>query len=144
MNSGNRPRPDAELRKQAQRASRQNKKYLKSLTGGGGILTPRAQPSPEHHHIIYHVPKEGLSIPHFEEVFLDSKSAYQRLKETADKSNGNCEFYDDGRVGVETRLHGRTDLWWVILEVAACIRSSCAKNVGKLQQRGRLIILPGE
>ena len=108
------------------------------------VLPPVVQPSPEHYHIIYHIPKDGLSIPHYGEVFLESKQAYERLQETALKSNGNCEYYEDGRVGVETRLHGRADLWWIILEVAACIRSTCNRNIDKLHQRGRMIIVPDQ
>lgn len=125
---------------------RQNLKRLQSTgldMGLGQTYIPKAAPSPEHYHIIYHVPKDGLSIPHFKEVYTTSREAYVKIHEMAQEAEPNVEWYEDGQVGFETRLYGRADMWWLVLEVAACIRSACTKIMQKNAMRGKLILLPG-
>jgi hypothetical protein len=128
------------LKHAAAKQAAQRRQFLRSEDG---LLTPQAQPSPEHYHLIYHV-KNDVSVPDFKRVFLSSREAYQKIYEMAQQAEPRVEWYEDGRVGFETRLHGRADLWWVILEVAACIRSTCKKTLERNTMKRRLILLPGE
>lgn len=114
------------------------------LDDNGLIVPAGAQPSPEHYHLVYNVPKEGVSIPHYADVYVTSREAYGKIWEIAQQAEPNVEYSDDGRVGLETRLHGRADLWWVVLEVAACIRSACTKTIDRGKLKKRLILLTGE
>lgn len=110
---------------------------------GDGLILPQAQPSSEHYHVIYHV-KDDVSVPDFKRVYVSSREAYEYVHDMAQPAEPNVEWYEDGRVGFETRLHGRADLWWVVLEVAACIRSECTKVLDRVSLKRRLILLPGE
>lgn len=138
---------DAQLRWALKQAALRNRQ-LRRLEGGAredGLILPKAMPSPEHYHIVYNVPKENISVPHWAKVYVDAKEAYQQVYDLGKQAEPNTEWYgDDGVVGIETRLHGRTDLWWVVLEVAACIRSSCLSTVAREQQKRRLILIPGD
>lgn len=135
---------DAQLRWAAKQALlRQQQLRRFSEPNEDGLILPRATPSPEHYHIVYNVPKENLSIPHMTKLYVSSRDAYQAIYDLGQQAEPNTEYYDEtGQIGIETRLHGRADLWWIVLEVAACIRSSCTKPLEKMQQKRRLILLP--
>lgn len=140
-------REDAEVRAALVRAAnfqRRQFKLLQSLSPKGPAPRIQAEPSPEHYHLIYNVPKDGISIPHFQELYVTSREGYQKIHEMAREAEPNVEWYEDGQVGFETRLHGRTDQWWIVLEVAACIRSTCGKTLARKDQKRKLILLPGE
>ena len=142
---------DAQLRAALRRAAFEQRKVFRSMseTSDGLLIpttahTPKAAPSPEHYHIIYNVPKDGLSIPDMNRVYVTSKEAYQKIWDTAQQAEPNVEYYDEnGTIGIETRLHGRADLWWIVLEVAACIRSKCLKTLNREQQKRKLVLVPG-
>jgi hypothetical protein len=144
---------DAQLR-WALRQAALRQVQMKRLEGGtvgeaqanGLILPPgpRAQASPEHYHLVYNVPKENLSIPHFAIAYVTAREAYQRMYSLGMEAAPNSEFYDDGQVGIETRLHGRADLWWIVLEVAACIKSQCLNLISREQRKRSLVLLPDE
>lgn len=134
---------DAELRAAVRRAAKLNKRYLKAFEGGGR-LPPMPQPSPEHYHIVYHVPKEELTIPHFRDIYVSSKDAYQRIHDVAQEAEPNVEWYEDGSIGIETTLHGRADLWWIIMSVAPCVASQCSSALARTKRKRQLILLPGD
>lgn len=104
--------------------------------------TWRAEPSPEHYHLIYNVPKDNISIPHWAKAYITSKEGYEEVYRLGKAAEPNVEWYDDGTVGLETRLHGRADLWWIVVEVAACVRSGCAKVLAGLEPARRFITKP--
>lgn len=93
--------------------------------GDGKLVVPHAVPSPEHYHLIYTVPKIEQTFPSFDTRFHSSREAYEQIKKLADRAEPNVEYYDEGPVGMEVRLRGRTDAWWVLFDVAACLRSGC-------------------
>lgn len=103
----------------------------------------RPTPTPEHFHIIYHVPSENLAIPHYGDLFATQREVYERMHEMGLESEPNTEWYEEGLVGIETTLHNRTGLWWVILEAARCIRSQCRPNLPKNFGKRRLMLVPG-
>jgi hypothetical protein len=93
--------------------------------GDGKPVIPGAMPSPEHYHLIYTVPKLEQTFPSFDTRFHSSREAYEQIKKLADRAEPNVEYYDEGPVGMEVRLIGRADAWWVLFDVAACLRSRC-------------------
>lgn len=110
--------------------------------GEGGLLVPSSYVSPEHYHVVYNIPKDNLSVPRFYEVHIEAKDAYQTIFDLAQQGNQNAvEYYDDGTIGLEMRMKGRADLWWVILEVAACIKRACLSRVAreKLKRSFRVV-----
>lgn len=143
---GNDLQDDAQLRWALKQAALRNRKWkrLEGGTGEDGLILPQAMPSPEHYHIVYNVPSENISVPHFADVYVEAKEAYEKIFVLGKEAEPRAEFYDEGLVGIETRLHGRTDLWWVVLEVAACIKASCMRTVEREKQKRRLILLPGD
>jgi hypothetical protein len=86
-------------------------------------LSPAARaqirPEPDHYHIIY------AGIPRRRVAYATQKEAYQELKRLGDAAEPNVEWYEDGRVSIETRIHDRTGLHWVELEVAGCVGKQC-------------------
>jgi len=104
----------------------------------------RPQPTPEHYHILYHVPSENVVIPHYGEVFATQREVYLRMQEMGLASEPNTEWYDEGLVGIETTLHGRSGLWWLILEPARCVRSQCRRNLPRDFVKRRLVLLQNE
>lgn len=120
----------------------QKHRAIQTLSSGTHPVS-KAQPSPEHYHVVYTVPKEEVDVPHFAEIHWSSKSAYQKIFDMAQQAEPNTEWYDDGSVAFETRLHGRADLWWLRLSVAACIRSSCRSQIARNNRKSSLIVLPG-
>jgi hypothetical protein len=142
------PPDDGQLRAAMRKAFLKNAQQRRTLreTNDSGLIIPatKAAPSPEHYHIVYHVPKDEIAIPNYREVFISSREAYQKIHDMAKQAEPRVEWYDDGQVGLETRLHGRADLWWIVLEVAACIRSKCTRTLERKDLKRRLILLPGE
>lgn len=108
------------------------------------LKQPRPRNTPEHYHIIYHVPSENLAIPYYKEVFASQQEVYTRLQEKGLESEPNTEWYEEGLVGIETTIHGRTGLWWILLEPARCIRSACRSNLPRDFAKRRLILLQNE
>jgi hypothetical protein len=139
------PASRAQLRAALKRASIRQSAQQRSLmrSSGDGLILPRAQPSPEHYHVIYHV-KNDVSVPDFRRVYISSREVYEYIHDLAQQAEPNVEWYEDGKVGFETRLHGRADLWWVVLEAAACIRNECTKTLERANLKRRLVLLPGE
>jgi hypothetical protein len=140
------------VRRQAQTAKRYNRAARRRLqkegryesTTASGIIVPDPEPSPEHFHVIYVIPKEGIAIPHWADVFLSRQQAREKLQEIGLSGEPNVEWYEDGRVGVEMRLRDRTDLYWVILEVAACVRGACTATVRRENLKRALFVVPGK
>lgn len=93
--------------------------------GSGTRPNRRALPrgtEPDHYHIIYG------GIPRYRVGYPTQRDAYAELRRLGLASEPHTEWYDDGRVGIETRIHGRTGLHWVELEVAGCVRRACAPS----------------
>src|SRR6266540_1414180 len=70
-----------------------------------GIIVPDPLPSQLHYHVIYHVPAEGVSIPHWKMCFLTPNAVREHIAELGQKAEPNTEWYEDGQVGIETPLH---------------------------------------
>jgi len=107
-----------------------------------GLIVPRATPSPEHYHVVFNIPKDDLSIPNFREIHISAQEGYQKIFDYAMAAQPNVEFYDEGIVGLEMRMPGRTDLWWVVLELAACVKASCLNLVSREKLKRTLVLLP--
>ena len=76
-------------------------------------------PEPNHWHILY------AGIPRFSIGYRTQKEAFAEIHRLGQESEPNTEWYEDGRVGIETAIHGRVGLYWVELEVAGCIKHGC-------------------
>jgi hypothetical protein len=83
-------------------------------------------------------------IPYFKEVFGTAREAYARVKEMGEGSEPQTEWYENGLVGIETRLHGRAGLWWIVLEVSRCVRSACRPYLPRDIRRRQMLVLPDE
>jgi hypothetical protein len=131
---------------QSNRASRRKHKRLGTFDGrtASGIVVPDPEPSPEHFHAIYNIPAEGLSLPHWRQVYLNRHEAREAIAEIARQGEPNVEWYEDGQVGVEMRMPDRTGLFWIILEIAACIRSQCVASLRRENVKRALVVLPGK
>jgi hypothetical protein len=117
---------DAQLRRAMQIAALLQKQEARRIDPDTGLSLPRQWvPSPEHYHLIYHVPKDSVSVPDFKRRFEKSKPAYQAIFDMAQQAEPNVEYYDDGTIGMEMRMHGRAGLTWVVMEVGACMRNGC-------------------
>jgi len=113
---------------------------------GSGADRPRKlrlPPTPEHFHIAYHVPAENIVIPYFREVFETQREAYLRVQAMGTEAEPQTEWYENGLVGIETTLHGRSGIWWVVLEVTKCVRPDCRPHLSKQLCRQQLVLLPG-
>lgn len=97
------------------------------------IPDPRPFVSPEHYHLTYSC--EGTEVPHFAVAFTRQREAYLEILRMAHEAGPNVEFYEDGRVMLETHLAGRTGLYRVVIGVAACLSTRC-------RLRGMGLILP--
>lgn len=136
---------NAGIRYALRQAALRNRKRLRTeAVTPEGLIVPHAQVSPEHYHLVYNVPRDELSVPDFSTVYVESKEAYQKMFELGQEAEPNVEWYEDGKVGLEMRLKGRADLWWIILEVAACIKSQCLKKTEREIQKRRLVLVPEE
>jgi hypothetical protein len=135
----------AHFQREMKLARARNRAHRRALgqKSGQSPFAVKPAPTPEHYHILYNVPKADVAIPHWAELFTDLKDLYIRMKEMGDASEPNTEWYDDGRVGIETTLHGRTGLWWIVLEPARCVRTQCRAPLARMQQKKRLVLLPG-
>jgi hypothetical protein len=127
------------------RKARRAQKKLGSWDGrtASGIIVPDPEPSPEHYHIIYHVPKEGLSLPRWNTLYVTLKEAREYIFDLGLKAEPRAEFYENGQVGIETPMHGREGLFWIVLEVAACMRSACMQNLERSKLKRSLVLMPG-
>jgi hypothetical protein len=127
------------------RKARRSQKKLGTWDGrtASGIIVPDPEPSPEHYHIIYHVPKEGLSLPRWNTLYVTLKEAREYIFDLGLKAEPRAEFYENGQVGIETPMHGREGLFWIVLEVAACIRPACLQNFDRARMKRSLVLMPG-
>lgn len=145
MNSDDKAQSDA-LRRAAL-AARERSRILRETMGNrtlAGLVPNRRPPTPEHYHLIYHVPSENLAIPYYAEVFATAREAYERMHQMGLESEPNTEWYDEGLIGIETTVHGRTGLWWLLIEPARCIRSACRQFMTKDFRRRQLILVRDE
>jgi len=140
-------RTNEALREAGQRASRRNRAERRARGEGSG-LGPygnlRPAPTPEHHHIVYHVVSgdEPASVPYYKEAWMNVRDAYVRVAEMGRESEPNTEWYDDGRVQIETTVHGRTGLYRILLEVVRCVRTQCRQYLPKDVRRRELLVIP--
>lgn len=130
----------ARERSRAVRAMMESRSVNEKMLRGFG----RPKNTPEHYHIIYHVPSENLAIPYYTEIFATQHEVYTRMQQRGLESEPNTEWYEEGLVGIESTLHGRAGLWWLLLEPARCIRSACRQFMTRDFVKRRLIILPNE
>lgn len=146
MNSRGRNPDDVALKWALRQAALRNRQWRRleggKETGTDGLIVPKGMPSPEHYHLVYNVPKDHLSLPHFADTYVMAREAYQKIFDLGMQAQPNCEFYDDGTIGLEMRIQGRADLWWVVLEVAACIRAACLNAVEREKRKRSFVIVP--
>lgn len=139
--------PNEGLRRAAL-AARERSRVLRESMGNpsalAGLVKARRPPTPEHFHLIYHVPSENLAIPYYSEIFATAREAYERMHQMGLESEPNTEWYDEGMVGIETRVHSRAGLWWILLEPARCIRSACRPLMTKDFRRRQLVLVKNE
>jgi hypothetical protein len=143
---------DQGVRKAGQKAITRNRASRRKIRKAGswdgrtssGLIIPDPEPSPEHYHIIYHVPADDISIPRWDTLYSTLKEANEYVRDLGQKAEPNVEWYEDGRVGIETPMHGRSGLFWIVLEVAACIRSACVATLRRDKLKRSLILLPGK
>lgn len=138
-------RTDAQLRAAMKRSMMLQRAATRRLTvSDGGLITPQAQPSPEHYHLVYMVPKMNLQIPSFASLYVTSREAYEKIQQLAQEAEPNVEYYDEGPVGMEMRLYDSAQKHWVIIEVAACIKPRCTTEIDRAHLKKSLILLPGD
>lgn len=100
-------------------------------TRGGPLPAPiSAFPSPEHYHLCYTY--DGMAFPHLALAFPSTRSAYVEIARLGTESEPNTEWYDDGRIMIETTIHGRSGLFRLILHVAACMNKQCGRTASPL------------
>jgi hypothetical protein len=139
------------LQRQLRRAAGRNRQVRREVKKAGvfdhrtasGIIIPDPEPSPEHYHHIYSIPGDGISMPRWAVAYLDVTDARKAMQEIAQQAEPNVEWYEDGRIGLEMAMAERTGLFWVILEVAACVRSTCAPTVRRENVKRSLVVMPG-
>jgi hypothetical protein len=130
--------PNVSIREEGRRvAERNHKRALKHAareqrrfqTLGGlntepGLIAP---PRPSHYHIAYELPAEQRLVVHFTKGYDTQRQAYAAVHAMGEASEPQTEWYEDGRVMIETTLHGRSGLFRIILRVAACINKKCGR-----------------
>ena len=138
---------ESEALRKAALAARERSRILRETMGNrelAGLANNRRPPSIEHFHLIYHVPKDNLAIPYYNEFFATDHDARERMHAMALEAAPNSEWYEEGLVGIETTIHGRSGLYWLLLEPARCIRSACAKNMPRDFRKRQLILVRDE
>lgn len=84
--------------------------------------------TPNHFHIIYTSLDEGQQSIRYQVAYDTQQDAYRELKRLGDAAEPNTVWGDDGRIRFETRMHGRTGLFWFEAEVAGCVRRACSPD----------------
>jgi len=75
--------------------------------------------TPNHYHIIYQ------AVPDFNRIYETQRDAMKEVFRLGTLAEPNVEWLEDGRVRIETKLHGRSGFHWIELEVAGCIKRAC-------------------
>jgi hypothetical protein len=83
---------------------------------------------PNHFHIIYTSLTDNTQVIRYRVAYKTQRDAYAELKRLGDAAEPNTEWGDDGRIRFETRMHGRTGLFWIEAEVAGCVRRACSPD----------------
>lgn len=103
----------------------------------GGVINKDAIHQSEHYHACFDILGETQGpVPFFQMVFPTKRLAYAYLKQLGEESEPNTEWGQDGRIQIETPVVGRTGLFRVRVNVAACVARQCS---GKKRSK---IILP--
>ena len=113
------------LKRSKQHAER---KEVDKLAAAGRPLKPII--SPEHYHVVYQY--EDRAVVHFAAVYPSVRTAYLEVKRLGDEAEPNTEWYDDGRVMIETPIHGQSGLHRIVLRVTACMNTNCGKTASPL------------
>jgi len=80
---------------------------------------------PEHYHLVYCHPKSGTISTDWDTRYDSQLGAFRSLKALAERAEPNVEYYEDGQVGFETRVHGMLGQHWMIAAVGLCTRQTC-------------------
>jgi hypothetical protein len=118
------PDDSDQLRREGQKALARRRKMREI---NRSEIMPVELTTNEHYHLVYFHPKEEISVAHFEEKYFTQKQAFQALKDLGDKAEPNTEWYENGQIGIETRIHGMIGLHWIIAGVGMCNRRRCAE-----------------
>lgn len=82
----------------------------------------------EHYHLLYSVPKLEAVVPDYERRYPSQRLAFLALKEIGEQAEPRVEWFDDGHIEFESRVHGMTGLHWMTAEIALCKRLICSAN----------------
>jgi hypothetical protein len=89
-------------------------------------IIPADATSSEHYHLLYTVPKLEAVVPDYERRYPSQRLAFLALKEIGDQAEPRVEWFDDGHIEFESRVHGMTGLHWMTAEIALCKRLICS------------------
>jgi hypothetical protein len=112
--------------KKAGQAALKRRRMMRELNRSE-ILAPQSLPL-EHYHLIYAHPKSEVITANYEQRFDTSTAAFAALKDLGLKAEPNVEWYEDGQIGFETRVHGMLGLHWMIAAVGICKRANCVRE----------------
>lgn len=143
----NRAHPPSDPLHKALLAARARNRAIRQATRSGGrglsdLLAPRM--ASEHFHLVYHLPREGLSIPYYKDVLSTVHDAFGRLHALGKQAEPQTEWYDDGTIGFETSLAGRLGKFWVVVQVTGCVLGSCQVHMSREQHRQKFTLLTDE
>ena len=109
--------------------------------GRGPLVGSRPARTPEHFHISYHVPADNIVIPYYPEIYVTAREAYVRVHAMGQEAEPQTEWYENGLVGIETSLNGRSGHWWIVLEVTRCVRSGCRPYLPKDLKKRQMVVV---
>lgn len=114
----NQPTPIRKAGLEARRRSR----LIRRMNEEAVPRIQRAFLSPEHYHIGYQIVGQDTVAVNFKERFEKGRDAYARLKEIGDEGEPNTEWYDNGQIRTEMRMHDRAGTFQVLLSVMPCLK----------------------
>jgi hypothetical protein len=91
-------------------------------------IIPEGATTSEHYHLLFTLPKLEVTVPDYGRLYASQRLAFLALKELGEQAEPRVEWFDDGHIRFETRVHGMTGLHWMIGEVALCKRLICSSN----------------
>ena len=115
--------PTSEELRAAGRAALRKRRMLRDIHRAE-VTGPLPLP-PEHYHLIYFHPRTDTMSTDWETRYDTSSGAFHALKDIAQNAEPNVEYYEDGQIGFETRVHGMLGQHWMIAAVGMCTRKNC-------------------
>lgn len=110
----------------AGKAALQRRRMLKEIHHAE-VVAPRPLP-PEHYHLVYFHTRSDTISTDWETRYDRQRDAFGALQALATKAEPNVEYYEDGQIGFETRLHGMLGQHWMVAAVGMCTRRNCVST----------------